>query len=150
MANNARGAISFGRFTYDAVGTYAYTITEIAGHEPGMTYDACAYTATVTVTDNGEGNLVANVSYTCGDEAVDGIMFHNVYEKPAKPVTPGEPSKPTKPGRPRKHSGSLVVVKRAIRRVLPATGDQTESILVFAAAIAAAGIGMLIWGGRQR
>ena len=66
-------AIEFGRIRYTAAGTYKYEIRENAGNAAGMTYDGHVATAEVTVTENGEGNLKANVAKT-----EDG-RFTNTY-----------------------------------------------------------------------
>ena len=55
-------AIRFGKIRYTAAGTYKYEIRENAGNAAGMTYDAHVATAEVTVTEDGEGKLTANVS----------------------------------------------------------------------------------------
>ena len=55
-------AIKFGKIRYTAAGTYKYEIRENAGNAAGMTYDGNAATAEVTVTENGEGKLIANVT----------------------------------------------------------------------------------------
>lgn len=55
-------AIKFGKIHYTAAGTYKYEIRENAGSTVGMTYDTHVATAEVTVTENGEGNLIANVT----------------------------------------------------------------------------------------
>lgn len=74
---------AFGQITYDTVGTYVYHIRERVGSIPGVTYDPAVITATVTVTDGGNGALVASVAYS-GDKA-DVAAFENVYE--AAPVS---------------------------------------------------------------
>lgn len=55
-------AIKFGKIHYTAAGTYKYEIRENAGSAAGMTYDVHVATAEVTVTDNGKGVLIANVT----------------------------------------------------------------------------------------
>ena len=55
-------AIKFGKIRYTAAGTYKYEIRENAGNAAGMTYDVHVATAEVTVTENGEGVLTANVT----------------------------------------------------------------------------------------
>lgn len=55
-------AIKFGSIRYTAAGTYKYEIRENAGSTVGMTYDTHVATAEVTVTENGEGKLTANVA----------------------------------------------------------------------------------------
>ncbi len=55
-------AIKFGKIHYTAAGTYKYEIRENAGNTVGMTYDSHVATAEVTVTEDGDGNLTANVT----------------------------------------------------------------------------------------
>ena len=61
-AKDGIAAIKFGKIHYAAAGTYKYEIRENAGSTVGMTYDAHVATAEVTVTEDGEGNLTANVT----------------------------------------------------------------------------------------
>lgn len=61
-AKDGIAAIKFGKIRYTAAGTYKYEIRENAGSTVGMTYDAHVATAEVTVTEDGEGKLTANVT----------------------------------------------------------------------------------------
>lgn len=61
-AEDGIAAIKFGKIHYAAAGTYKYEIRENAGSTVGMTYDAHVATAEVTVTEDSEGNLTANVT----------------------------------------------------------------------------------------
>ena len=61
-AKDGIAAIKFGKIHYTAAGTYKYEIRENAGSAAGMTYDGHVATAEVTVTENGEGKLTANVT----------------------------------------------------------------------------------------
>lgn len=61
-AKDGIAAIKFGKIHYAAAGTYKYEIRENAGSTVGMTYDAHVATAEVTVTENGDGGLTANVT----------------------------------------------------------------------------------------
>lgn len=72
-AEDGIAAIKFGRIHYTAAGTYKYEIRENAGSAAGMTYDAHVATAEVTVTDNGKGVLIANVTKK------DSGRFTNTY-----------------------------------------------------------------------
>lgn len=59
VTNQAGGTVEFGPITYDAAGTYVYTIAE-SGQVAGVTNDPDATkTVTVQVTDDGQGHLVA-------------------------------------------------------------------------------------------
>lgn len=61
-AKDGIAAIKFGKIRYTVTGTYKYEIRENAGSTVGMTYDAHVATAEVTVTENGDGSLTANVT----------------------------------------------------------------------------------------
>ncbi len=61
-AKDGIAAIKFGKIRYTATGTYKYEIRENAGNAAGMAYDGHVATAEVTVTEDGEGKLTANVT----------------------------------------------------------------------------------------
>lgn len=61
-AKDGIAAIKFGKIRYTAAGTYKYEIRENAGNTVGTTYDSHVATAEVTVTEDGEGKLTANVT----------------------------------------------------------------------------------------
>lgn len=61
-AKDGIAAIKFGKIRYTVAGTYKYEIRENAGNAAGMTYDAHVATAEVTVTENADGTLIANVT----------------------------------------------------------------------------------------
>ncbi len=72
-AKDGVAAIKFGKIHYTAAGIYKYEIRENAGGAVGMKYDDHVATAEVTVTEDGEGNLTANVT-----KKVSG-RFTNTY-----------------------------------------------------------------------
>lgn len=61
-AKDGIAAVKFGKIRYTAAGTYTYEIRESAGNAAGMAYDGHVATAEVTVTEDGEGKLTANVT----------------------------------------------------------------------------------------
>ena len=149
--NDAHGNVSFDELTFEAPGTYTFRISEVKGTEEGMTYDESVYTITVTVVDNGEGQLEASLSYTKNGEAVEAIEFCNTFtepttpeEPPVKPDTPIPPITPKGPGKPGK-SGGIVT-----RSFLPQTGDTAAVSMVIAAALAIAGIVFIAYGRHRR
>ena len=149
--NDARGSVSFDELTFEAPGTYTFRISEVKGTEEGMTYDESVYTITVTVVDNGEGQLEASLSYTKNEEAVEAIEFCNTFTEqktpekpPVKPDTPIPPTTPKGPGKPGK-SGGVVT-----RSFLPQTGDTAAVAMVIAAALAIAGIAFIAYGRHRR
>lgn len=97
--NAADGSVVFDDpVMYAEAGEYTYTVSEKLPEDDdpstdgiqkdNVTYDETVYTATVTVTDNGDGSTSASVSY-----GNDGKLpsFTNTYVKPAEP-TPEEPT----------------------------------------------------------
>ena len=67
VTNKADGTISFAGIEYDEsqVGTHKYKISEVAGNEPGITYDKAVYEVEVSVTKDTQANrLNATVSKT--------------------------------------------------------------------------------------
>ena len=88
--NAADGRIEFTAIDFDKVGTYDFTLVEVNDGQADITYDDRSYKVTVVVTDDGKGNLVANVTWPNGTPPT----FKNIYTKPAPAVTPdtsGEP-----------------------------------------------------------
>lgn len=81
VANNAKGGIVFDKITYDAEGTYEYTISEVAGDAEGITYDDTTYTAKVVVTDDGQGSF--KVSQLTYNDGVEFPLFTNTYTEPS-------------------------------------------------------------------
>lgn len=80
--NDQQGNILFDTISYTRPGTYDYTIRETLGDRGGITYDATKHHVTVTVTDNGEGQLLADVKY---DDGTNIPEFTNTYH--AQPAT---------------------------------------------------------------
>ncbi|MEZ7648111.1 SpaA isopeptide-forming pilin-related protein [Streptococcus constellatus] len=63
VKNAKDGKISFKELTFKTAGTYTYTIKEQAGALGGVKYDTKVIKATVTVTDDGQGQLHTTVAY---------------------------------------------------------------------------------------
>lgn len=80
--NDQRGDVLFDAVSYTRPGTYDYTIRETPGDRGGVTYDTTKHHVRVTVTDNGEGQLLADVKYDGGTAIPE---FTNTYR--AQPAT---------------------------------------------------------------
>lgn len=80
--NDQRGDVLFDAISYTRPGTYDYTIRETPGDRGGVTYDAARHHVRVTVTDDGEGQLLADVKYDGGTAIPE---FTNTYR--AQPAT---------------------------------------------------------------
>ncbi|MCR8968261.1 Spy0128 family protein [Streptococcus zalophi] len=85
--NAADGTITFTGLTFDKVGTYNYTLTEVKGDLADVTYDTKKHVVVVTVTDDQSGALVATVTS-------EPISFTNTYvtttEEPTTSTTTTE------------------------------------------------------------
>lgn len=85
--------------TFNAAGTYIYTVAEAAGSISGMSYDDTTYTMTVEVVANEgkltiqsatiEGGTVDTVNLLAA-EGTNSITFHNEYTKPKKSINLGD------------------------------------------------------------
>lgn len=85
--------------TFNAAGTYIYTVAEAAGSISGMSYDDTTYTMTVGVVANEgkltiqsatiEGGTVDTVNLLAA-EGTNSITFHNEYTKPKKSINLGD------------------------------------------------------------
>lgn len=80
--NDQRDDVLFDAISYTRPGTYDYTIRETPGDRGGVTYDTTKHHVRVTVTDNGEGQLLADVKYDNGTNIPE---FTNTYR--AQPAT---------------------------------------------------------------
>ncbi|WP_247930961.1 Cna B-type domain-containing protein [Streptococcus oralis] len=83
VKNTADGKVTFAPLEYTKAGTYKYTIVETNAGQTidGVTYDSLEVKVTVEVTDDGEGNLTANVTYPADKE------FNNSYGASKTPAT---------------------------------------------------------------
>ena len=79
VQNADGGGVTFKPITYNKAGEYTYTIREQAGGDKNITYDSHTETVTVTVKDDGGGNLTASAAY---DD--DGAVFKNTTKEEAK------------------------------------------------------------------
>ena len=130
--NAADGSIEFPAIDFDKVGTYDFTLVEMNDGQTGITYDGRSYKVTVVVTDDGKGNLVANVTWPNGTPPT----FKNTYTKPAPSVTPTTPTTPCAPGK------SFACFAKTGDTAMPIACVATLAILA-AGAVGAAAFGAL-------
>ncbi|MBF1719739.1 MAG: YSIRK-type signal peptide-containing protein, partial [Streptococcus sp.] len=82
---NADGKVSFSELTFKKPGTYKYKITEKAGSDAAVDYDAMEITMTVEVTQDAAGVLKTKVTYSAeGGETskADDQEFNNFVVPP--------------------------------------------------------------------
>lgn len=80
VGNNADGAVLFDSMRFSNVGTYTYSIREVAGKSASIVYDETVYTLTVDVTKEDKA-LKAKMTYTdaAGNEVAEPA-FTNTYD----------------------------------------------------------------------
>lgn len=79
--NAADGSFVFDDLTFDKAGTYSYTVAEKSGNAGGITYDETLYGVTIEATEDTDANkLVAEVSYSKGNQSVEAMSFTNTYK----------------------------------------------------------------------
>lgn len=80
---------NFGEMSFSKVGEYTFTVNEVADENgiettngSGMTYDSNVCTVTVDVTDNHDGTLKADVTYSNSEHSsvTDKAQFNNTYK----------------------------------------------------------------------
>lgn len=128
--NDANGMVAFPAIQYSEAGTYQYTLSEVKGTESGVTYDETTYAVAVAVEDDGEGSLVATVSYEGGKAPV----FNNTYQEPEGPAAADDP---------------VSFVKAAVSGVAK-TGDSLLGIAGAIAAVAAAAAAVAVLSLRKK
>ena len=128
--NDANGMVAFPAIQYSKAGTYQYTLSEVKGTESGVTYDETTYAVAVAVEDDGEGSLVATVSYEGGKAPV----FNNTYQEPEGPAAADDP---------------VSFVKAAVSGVAK-TGDSLLGIAGAIAAVAAAAAAVAVLSLRKK
>ena len=89
VTNKADGTISFAGIEYDEsqVGTHKYKISEVAGSEPGVTYDKTVYEVEVSVTKDTQANrLNATVSKTSEELKFTNTFVQKMIDIPVTKV----------------------------------------------------------------
>lgn len=126
--NDAEGNVVFDDFTFEAAGTYKYTVSEVLPtdddpntdgvQKDGVTYDQTVEGLKLEVTEK-DGKLTCQ-AYT--DE--DGATFNNVYKAAEAPAEDTKPADDTKKD-----------------ETVPSTGDPTSFAAVAATLVAGVGAG---------
>ncbi len=90
--NDIDGKVVFDTMTFDAAGSYNYIVYENEVDANGVTVDTTVYEVTIVITDNGEGQLEAEVKVdgeTAIDTTADEITFKNIYKAGATDIVIG-------------------------------------------------------------
>ncbi len=74
------GTFTFKELSFDSEGVYHFIAKEVLGSEKGISYDGTVYCITVTVSDNGRGQLVTSTDIETSTGApADSLAFVNEY-----------------------------------------------------------------------
>ena len=131
VTNKADGKATFSKLTFNKVGTYDYTITEIPGSDKNVDYDAMTVTMTVNVTENAQGDLQATVKYSAEGgfkSSADDKVFNNYVVAPVK--TKFDFSKALA-GRELKAGEFNFVLKDSTGKVLQTKANTREGVVAF-------------------
>ena len=79
---NVGNAFTFKAISYIATGSHAYQVKEVAGQDGTITYSDAVLDVTVSVTDDGSGQLTATANKTAAD-----LTFTNTYTPTATTAT---------------------------------------------------------------
>lgn len=120
LKNDENGKVVFPALTFDAAGEYTYTLRQVKGSEAGMTYDDKIYTVKVTVSDNGQGQLLVQA------ENATGVVFVNRLAETSQTEDPGKD-----PG-------------KKEEKQLPKTGEASSILLIGLGFVLAIAAGLVI------
>ena len=124
--NDANGKFKF-TLSFDKVGTYEYTVTEKNNGIKGITYDDSVYNVKIEIVDENGQLKAQGIVYSLESEAVEAVVFKNVYTPEPKPEP--EPQPEPKP-EPQPEPQPQPQPEEAPES--PKTGDSTNLILWFA------------------
>ena len=133
-SNDGNGLVTFPQLAYDSPGTYQYQIREVKGNALDMAYDSTVYTVTVNVTDDGEGRLVAKVTYRNNTTGVESSPGSSSVWDPSDPGSMGVP---------------VFVNRTTVANRLPVTGGSDVIIASVILALVLAG-GLFVFLRRDR
>ena len=128
---NKNGKATFSNLTFNKVGTYIYTITEVKGADTNVDYDGMTVKMTVTVTENSKGDLQASVKYSGTGgfaSSADDKVFNNYVVAPVK--TKFDFSKALA-GRELKAGEFSFVLKDSTGKVLQTKKNTKEGVVAF-------------------
>ncbi len=151
--NKADGSVTFDAIEFTAPGTYEFDVYEVNDGQLNVTYDEAKHHVTVTVVDDGHGDLTAEVD---GDED-DALTFTNTYTVPTPepepeptPTPEPEPTPTPEPApEPTPVEKTTVVEQKVVRKTVatPYTGDQvawTAATLLATGALALLAIALRV------
>ena len=128
---NKNGKATFSKLSFNKVGTYTYTITEVKGADTNVDYDGMTVKMTVTVTENSKGDLQASVKYSGTGgfaSSADDKVFNNYVVAPVK--TKFDFSKALA-GRELKAGEFSFVLKDSTGKVLQTKTNTKEGVVAF-------------------
>lgn len=135
VTNNTNGQIIFNELTFDEIGDYTFLIREGRGNQEGITYDDTEYSIQISVTDDGQGNLVAKIKDT------QELVFNNTYHAPTTPTEPGKeepPNEGTTPSEPEKQNPEK-------EGTLPFAGIEDNTLLFTTIGLLLIGSGLFVF-----
>ena len=129
---------SFGSITFEAAGTYTYTVSEVKDGVSGMTYDRSQYTVTFTVVENADSHKLEVESVAYGQ-----VGASTTAQQPEQPVAdvpadasevepgvePKEPSAEAPAKQPAENPADAPEVEPGEEPKEPSADDAAEQVL---------------------
>ncbi|AQS52635.1 Collagen adhesin [Jeotgalibaca dankookensis] len=140
VTNNTNGQIIFNELTFDEIGDYTFLIREGRGNQEGITYDDTEYAIQISVTDDGQGNLVAKI------KDAQELVFNNTYHAPTIPTEPDKEEPPndgTTPSEPEKKNPEK-------EGTLPFAGIEDNTLLFTTIGLLLIGSGLFVFFNGKR
>ena len=143
VTRTGAGTLDLGTLTFEAAGTYAYTLSEAAGDAVGFTYDASSYWIAFTVVQDGDalkveravvrdGSATGEVLFEGTEADAYTCVFENTYRGGEVTPDPDPDPDPTPKPRPRPKPQPSTP-SRPTRGLLARTGDYLAPIGVLVA-----------------
>lgn len=161
VTNDADGVIDYDFYLHfdqsDIGNTYTYYFDEVNAGEEGYTYSTLIYKLSVTVVDNGNGELGFITDLTVGGFKTGSIEFVNYYEGgeiivPEDPI-PGGPNPGDEPGEDPGDEPEIEIPEEPVPGAdSPETGDNTAAALLWTLLIASFGgiLAVLLTGRKKK
>ena len=116
VKNDKDGNVVFPALTFDAPGTYTYTLRELKGNDAGIVYDEKTYPVTVEVTEGVQGQLIVKAINASGVVFVNRLADNTPNQESDKPKDKKEEKKLPKTG----ESSSILLIGLAFVLVIAA------------------------------
>ena len=148
VTHDAEGVFTFKKLDFLRAGVYRYIVREdLSRRISDITYDHSVYGITVTVTDDGKGQLIPEIEILLlGGSTAEEIVFTNVY---IEPETTAPTETETQPAEPTQTTAPTVPPTAPPKPDSPPTGDGENPGLYVLAAMLSGFALIVLWDLRK-